>query len=39
MAIVLVYSTSGVTSGEKGLSRAYNGDHFENFEMLNTASI
>ena len=29
MAIFLVYSTSGVTSGKKSLSRAQNGGHFE----------
>ena len=39
MAIFLVYSTSGITSGKKSLSRAQNGSHFENFEILNTASI
>ena len=39
MGIFLVYSTSGITSGEKSLSRALNGGHFENFEILNTASI
>ena len=39
MAIFLVYSTSGITSGKKSLSRAQNGGHFENFEILNTASI
>ena len=39
MAIVLVYSTSGITSGKKSLSRAQNSGHFENFEILNTASI
>ena len=39
MAIVLVYPTSGVTSGKKSLSRAQNGGHFENFEILNTTSI
>ena len=39
MAIFLVNSTSGITSGEKSLSRALNGGHFENFEILNTASI
>ena len=39
MAILLVYSTSGITSGKKSLSRAQNGGHFENFEILNTASI
>ena len=38
MAIFLVYSTSGITSGKKGLSRAQNGGHFENFEIWNTAS-
>ena len=37
MAICLVYSTSGVTSGKK-CSRALN-SHFENFEILITASI
>ena len=39
MAIFLVYSTSGITSGKKKMSRAQNGGHFENFEILNTASI
>ena len=39
MAIFLVYSTSGITSGKKSLLRAQNGGHFENFEILNTASI
>ena len=39
MAIVLVYSTSGITYGKKSLSRAQNGGHFRNFEILNTASI
>ena len=39
MAIFLVYSTSGITFGKKSLSRAQNGGHFENFEILNTASI
>ena len=38
MAIFLVYSTSGITSGKK-VCRAQNGGHFENFEILNTASI
>ena len=38
MAIFLVYSTSGKTSGKK-VCRAQNGGHFENFEILNTASI
>ena len=31
MAIFLVYSTSGITSDQKRLSRAQNGSHFENF--------
>ena len=39
MAISLVYSTYGITSGKKSLSRAQNGGHFENFEIVNTASI
>ena len=39
MAIFLVYSTSGITSGKKKVCRAQNGGHFENFEILNTASI
>ena len=39
MAIFLVYYPSGITSGKKSLSRAQNGGHFENFEILNTASI
>ena len=39
MAIFLVYSTSSITFGEKSLSRAQNGGHFENFEISNTASI
>ena len=38
MAIFLVYSTSGITSGQN-VCRAQNGGHFENFEILNTASI
>ena len=38
MAIYLVYSTSGIISGKK-VCRAQNGGHFENFEILNTASI
>ena len=38
IAIFLVYSTSGITSGKK-VCRAINGGHFENFEKLNTASI
>ena len=39
MAIFLVYSPSGITSGIKSLSRAQNGGHFENFEISKTASI
>ena len=39
IAIFLVYSTSGITSGKKSLSRSQNEGHFENFEILNTASI
>ena len=39
MAIFLVYSPSGITSGKKSLSRAQNGGHFEHFEIWNTASI
>ena len=35
----MVYSTSGITSGKKCLSQAQNGGHFENFEILNIASI
>ena len=35
MAFILVYSTSG----KKSLSRAHNSGHFENFEILITASI
>ena len=38
MAIFLVYSTSGTTSGKKFVA-AQNGGHFKNFEILNTASI
>ena len=38
MAIILVYSTSGITSGKK-VCRAKNGGHFENFEILDTALI
>ena len=38
MAIFLVYSTSGITSGKKNY-RAQNGGHLENFEILNTASF
>ena len=39
MAIFLIYSTSGITSGKKSFSRAQNGGHFENFAILNIASI
>ena len=39
MAIFLVYSTAGTTSGKKSLLRAQNCGHFGNFEILNTASI
>ena len=39
MAVFLVYLTSGITSGKKSMSQALNGCHFENFEILNTASI
>ena len=39
MASFLVYSTSGIISGKKNLSRVQNDDHFENFEIFNTASI
>ena len=39
MAIFLAYSTSGITSGKKSLSRAQNGGHFDFFLILNTASI
>ena len=38
MAIFLVYSTTGITSG-KNVCRAQNGGHFQNFEILNAASI
>ena len=38
MAIFLVYSTCSICSSKK-VSRAQNGGHFENFEILNTASI
>ena len=38
MAIFLVYSSSGITSGKK-VCRAQNGGHFENFQILNTVSI
>ena len=39
MAIFLVYSTSGITSGKTSLSRAQNSGHFENFEIFYTTSI
>ena len=40
MAIFLVYSPSGrYNFRSRSLSRAQNGDHFENFEILNTTSI
>ena len=40
MAIVLVYSTSGIKLPvKKSLSQAQNGGHFEKFEIFNTASI
>ena len=39
MAIFLVYSPSGITSGKKSLSRVQNGGRFEHFEISNTASI
>ena len=39
MASFLIYSTSRITSDKKSLSWAQNGGHFENFDMLNTASI
>ena len=40
MAIVLVYSTSGIKLPVKNsLSGVQNGGHFEKFEILNTASI
>ena len=38
MALILVYSTSGLASGKK-VCRAQNGGYFENFEILNPASI
>ena len=38
MAIILVYSTSGITPGKKGLSSS-KWRLFQNFEILNTASI
>ena len=38
MAIFLVYSTSGITSGKK-VCRAQKGGYFKNFKILNTASI
>ena len=39
MAIFLVYSTSGITSGKKSLSRAQNGGHFENFDLNLTSDM
>ena len=39
MAIFLVYSTSGITSGKKSLSRAQNGGHFGIFLISHTASF
>ena len=39
MAIFLLYSNFGITSGKKKVCRAQNGGHFENFEILNIASI
>ena len=39
MAIFLVYSTFGITSDKKSMSRAQNGGHFENVEIFNTALI
>ena len=39
MAIFLVYSTSGITSGKKHFVRLKMAAIFENFEMLNTASV
>ena len=39
MSIFLVYSPSGIIFGKNSLSRAQNCGHFENFEILNTASI
>ena len=38
LAIFLAHSTSGITSSKK-VFWAQNGGHFENFEILNTASI
>ena len=39
MAIFLVYSTSGTTSGKKTCREQKKGGHFENFEILKSASI
>ena len=39
MVIFLLYSPSGITSGKKKFCGAQNGGHFENFEILNTASV
>ena len=39
MAIYLVYSISSTSSGKKSFLQAQNGGHFDNFEILNTASI
>ena len=39
MAILLAYSTSGITFDKKSLSLSQNGGHFGNFEILNTASV
>ena len=39
VAILLVYSTSGVTSGKKSLLRPQNGGHSENFIKWNAASF
>ena len=39
MAVFLVYSTSGITSGKKSLSRAEIGGHFESCVILDTATI
>ena len=39
LAIFLVHYPSGIPSGKKSLSRAQNGGHFQNFEILDTASI
>ena len=39
MAIFLIYSASGITSGKKSLLRAQNGCHLKKIEILKTASI